>query len=600
MGDQSLRSDHAGDLRTGDTGREIRLAGWVASRRDLGGVYFLLIRDASGVAQVVIDPQADPVAGEIARGLRDEYCITVTGTVRERPDGTVNPDMATGEIEVLASGVTVLSPADPLPFQIDDRAEADEARRLEYRYLDLRRPRVAANLVARSRGISSMRRSMESQGFLEVETPTLIRSTPEGARDMLVPSRLRKGSFYALPQSPQLFKQLLMIGGVERYYQIARCYRDEDFRADRQLEFTQLDIEGAFWGQDDVLATIEAVMVEVVGDLRGIELQTPFPRLTYRESIERYGTDKPDTRFGMEIRDLGEVFGSTGFKAFSGVLAGGGVVRGINAGPLGLSRSGLDSLGEIAREAGAKGLAWLVVDDDGSLRSPITKFLDETEIEGLKEAFAAGSGDTLLVVADGEEIAAPVLDRLRRHLGRPDGQDDLNFLWVVDFPVFEKNPDGSLAPAHHPFTAPHDVEEMADDPEHALSRAYDLVLNGSELGSGSVRIHDPAVQRKVFQVLGIEEDEAESRFGWFLEALRYGTPPHAGFAVGIDRLISILQDEPNIREIIPFPKTQTGVDPLSASPTPVADTQLGELGLELLPGVRAAAEEEAGEPASDG
>ena len=441
---------------------------------------------------------------------------------------------------------------------------------------------------------------MESQGFLEVETPTLIRSTPEGARDVLVPSRLRKGSFYALPQSPQLFKQLLMIGGVERYYQIARCYRDEDFRADRQLEFTQLDIEGSFWGQDDLLAPSEAVIVEVVRDLRDIELQTPFPRLTYSESMARYGTDKPDTRFGMEIRDLGEVFDSTGFKAFSGVLAGGGVVSGINAGPLGLSRSGLDALGEIAQEAGAKGLAWLVVNDDGSLRSPIAKFLDETEIEGLKESFDAGEGDTLLVVADGEEIAAPVLDRLRRDLGRPDGQDDLNFLWVVDFPVFEKSPDGSLAPAHHPFTAPHDIDEMADDPEHALSRAYDLVLNGSELGSGSVRIHDPAVQRKVFEVLGIEEDEAESRFGWFLEALRYGTPPHAGFAVGIDRFISILRDEPNIREIIPFPKTQTGVDPLTGSPTGVAEAQLGELGLELLPDVRPAAEEEAGESASDG
>jgi len=600
VGDQPLRSDHAGELRIGDAGRQVRLAGWVASRRDLGGVYFLLFRDASGVVQVVIDPQADPAAGEIARDLRDEYCIAVTGTVRERPDGTVNPDMATGEIELLASEVAVLSPADPLPFQIDDRAEADEVRRLKYRYLDLRRPRMAANLMARSRGISAMRRSMESQGFLEVETPTLIRSTPEGARDVLVPSRLRKGSFYALPQSPQLFKQLLMIGGVERYYQIARCYRDEDFRADRQLEFTQLDIEGSFWGQDDVLATIEAVIVEVVRDLRGIEIQTPFPRLTYRESMERYGTDKPDTRFGMEIGDLGEVFSSTGFKAFSGVLARGGVVRGINAGPLGLSRSALDALGDVAKEAGAKGLAWLVVNDDGSLRSPMAKFLDGAEIEALKGAFGAGVGDTLLVVADAEEIAAPVLDRLRRHLGRPEGQDELNFLWVVDFPVFEKSPDGSLTPAHHPFTAPHDVEEMASDPEHALSRAYDLVLNGSELGSGSVRIHDPAVQRKVFEVLGIAEEEAESRFGWFLEALRYGTPPHAGFAVGIDRFISILQDEPNIREIIPFPKTQTGVDPLTESPTAVAETQLEELGLALLPDVPAAAGEGAGEPASDG
>jgi len=589
MGDQPVRSDRAGELRTTDDGREVRLAGWVASRRDLGGVYFLLVRDASGVVQVIIDPQADPAAGEIAKDLRDEYCVAVTGKVRPRPEGTVNPEMPTGEIEVAVSALTVLSPSDPLPFQIDDRADVDEARRLKWRYLDLRRPRMTANLIARSRGVAAMRRSLEGGGFLEVETPTLIRSTPEGARDVLVPSRLRPGSFYALPQSPQLFKQLLMIGGVERYYQVARCYRDEDFRSDRQLEFTQLDIEGSFWGRDDVLATLEKVMVEVVRDLRGIELETPFPRLTYRESIERYGTDKPDTRFGLEIHDLGAVFSDTGFKAFAGVLESGGVVRGINGGPLGLSRSGLDGLGEIAKEAGAKGLAWFIVEEDGSLRSPIAKFLSEAEIAALIGAFDASPGDTLLVVADGEEIVAPSLDRIRRRVGGADDHEELRFLWVIDFPVFEKSADGSLAPAHHPFTAPHDVDEMGSDPGRALSHAYDLVLNGSELGSGSVRIHDPAVQRRVFEILGIEEGEAESRFGWFLEALRYGTPPHAGFAVGIDRLVSILQGEANIREIIPFPKTQTGGDPLTESPTGVSAEQLAELGLEKL------AEEQDGE-----
>jgi len=596
MGGQPLRSDRAGELRIADDGREVRLAGWVASRRDLGGVYFLLIRDASGVAQVVIDPQADPAAGEIAKDLRDEYCVTVTGTVRPRPEGTANPDMPTGEIEVAASEVSVLSPSDPLPFQIEDRADVDEARRLKWRYLDLRRPRITANLIARSRGVSAMRRSLEGQGFLEVETPTLIRSTPEGARDVLVPSRLRPGSFYALPQSPQLFKQLLMIGGVERYYQVARCYRDEDFRSDRQLEFTQLDIEGSFWGRDDVLATLEQVIVEVVRDLRGIELEPPFPRLTYRESLERYGTDKPDTRFGMEIQDLGRVFSATGFKAFAGVLESGGVVRGINGGGLGLSRSGLDGLADIAKEAGAKGLAWLIVEEDGSLRSPITKFLSTTETAALVEVFEAVPGDTLLMVADGEEIVAPALDRIRRQVGGPEDHDELHFLWVIDFPVFEKSADGSLAPAHHPFTAPHDVAEMGDDPERALSHAYDLVLNGSELGSGSVRIHDPAVQRRVFEILGIEEAEAEGRFGWFLEALRYGTPPHAGFAVGVDRLISILQGEPNIREIIPFPKTQTGGDPLTQSPTGVSADQLAELGLRLL----APAEADSSEADSNG
>jgi aspartyl-tRNA synthetase len=599
VAESPLRDTAAGELRAVDAGRDVRLAGWVASRRDLGGVYFLLVRDASGVVQVVIDPQADPAAGEIAKDLRDEYCVAVSGTVRLRPEGTLNPGMPTGEVEVAASEVLVLSPADPLPFQIDDRAEVEEARRLRYRYLDLRRSRMAGNLVARSRAISAMRRALEPRGFLDVETPTLIRSTPEGARDVLVPSRLRQGSFYALPQSPQLFKQLLMIGGVDRYYQIARCYRDEDFRADRQLEFSQLDLEGAFWGQDDVLATLEAVMVEVVGDLRGITLATPFPRLTYREAVDRYGTDKPDTRFGLEIVDLSEVFGTTGFKAFAGVLADGGVVRGINAGPLGLSRAGLDGLAETARETGAKGLAWMVVEDDGSLRSSIAKFLTEEEIAGIRRAFGGSAGDTFLIVADRPEVVAPALDRLRRDLGRPEDHDELHFLWVVDFPVFEKAPDGSLAPAHHPFTSPHDVEEMAADPENALSNAYDLVLNGTELGSGSVRIHDPAVQRRVFEILGIGDEEAESRFGWFLEALRYGTPPHAGFAVGIDRLVSILQNEPNIREIIPFPKTQTGMDPLTGSPTGVSDDQLEELGLAVRPGARDAGEDDPGGDAPD-
>jgi len=338
------------------------------------------------------------------------------------------------------------------------------------------------------------------------------------------------------------------------------------------------------------------VIVEVVRDLRGIELEPPFPRLTYRESLERYGTDKPDTRFGMEIQDLGRVFSATGFKAFAGVLESGGVVRGINGGGLGLSRSGLDGLADIAKEAGAKGLAWLIVEEDGSLRSPITKFLSTTETAALVEVFEAVPGDTLLMVADGEEIVAPALDRIRRQVGGPEDHDELHFLWVIDFPVFEKSADGSLAPAHHPFTAPHDVAEMGDDPERALSHAYDLVLNGSELGSGSVRIHDPAVQRRVFEILGIEEAEAEGRFGWFLEALRYGTPPHAGFAVGVDRLISILQGEPNIREIIPFPKTQTGGDPLTQSPTGVSADQLAELGLRLL----APAEADSSEADSNG
>jgi aspartyl-tRNA synthetase len=581
MGDEPLRTDAAGALRTADVGRSVRVAGWVNTRRDHGGVVFVDLRDASGIVQVVVRPDEAPGLDDLAHRLRDEYCIAVTGTVRERDPDNVNPEMATGGGEVVASDMKLLSAAAALPFQIDDRAEVDEVRRLAYRYLDLRRPRMATNLRARSRAVTAMRRSMESQGFLEIETPTLIKSTPEGARDFLVPSRLRQGSFYALPQSPQLFKQLLMVAGVERYYQIARCYRDEDFRADRQVEFTQLDLEGAFWGQDDVFEALEGVMAEVVRELKGVEIPTPFPRLTYAEAMASYGTDKPDVRFGMAFADLGEVLAETGFQAFAGVLADGGVVRGFNAGDQGLSRA-------------AKGLVWAVAEDDGSLRSPVAKFLSDAEIAGIRSTLDAAPGDLLVIVADRARVAGGVLDDLRRHLGQPGGHDELRFLWVTDFPVFEKMPDGRLAPAHHPFTAPVDITEMEESPETAISKAYDLVLNGAELGSGSVRIHDSDTQRRVFTVLGISDEEAEQRFGWFLRALRYGTPPHAGFAVGIDRLVSILQDEPNIREVIPFPKTQTGTDPLTESPTPVGDDQLRELGLDLRPEVRAALEEDRG------
>jgi aspartyl-tRNA synthetase len=447
---------------------------------------------------------------------------------------------------------------------------------------------MAGNLRARSSAIKAMRRVMDAEGFLEVETPTLIASTPEGARDMLVPSRLRKGQFYALPQSPQLFKQLLMIGGVERYYQIAKCYRDEDFRADRQVEFAQLDFEGAFWGQAEVLETLELITSAVVEELRGASIGLPIPRLTYEDVMTRFGTDKPDLRFGMEITDLGSAFASTEFKAFSEVLASGGSVRGINGGKLGLARSGLAALVARAQELGAKAVVWMVVEDDGTLRSPVAKFLSEGEQSDIARLLDAGPGDTLLIVADRTRTVLHVLGELRLHIGRPEGNDDLAFAFIVDFPVFEVDDDGNLAPAHHPFTAPADLDDLVRNPETALSRSYDLVLNGSELGSGSVRIHDPATQRKVFEVMGISDDEAEARFGWFLEALRYGTPPHAGFAIGIDRMVSILQDEPNIREIIPFPKTQTGADPLTGSPGHVTEDQLFELGIDVRPEIREA------------
>ena len=581
MGETPMKDRGAGTLRTDDVGKQVALAGWVNARRDHGGVVFVDLRDASGVVQVVLNPEDAPADEATIHGLRLEFCVAVTGTVRNRDDDKINPDLPTGTIEVGASRLEVLSSADPLPFQIDDRIDVDEGLRLQYRYLDLRRPSMAGNLVARSLAIRAIRDVMDGRGFLDVETPTLIASTPEGARDMLVPSRLRKGNFYALPQSPQLFKQLLMIAGVERYYQIARCYRDEDTRADRQIEFTQLDFEGSFWGQEEVLETLETIAIAATKALRGFEPAAPFPRMTWREAMDRYGTDKPDIRFGMELLDLGSIFEGTGFKAFAGVLAAGGTVRGINAGALELSRSGLDALVSRAQELGAKGLVWIVVEDDESLRSPVAKFLSDAEQRGLRDELGADSGDVLLIVADEPGVALPVLGQIRLELGQPADHDELAYLFVVDFPVFELNEDGDFVPLHHPFTAPVDVQQMRDDPGHAISKAYDLVVNGSELGSGSVRIHDAAVQAQVFETLGISKAEAETRFGWFLEALRYGTPPHAGFAIGIDRLVAILQNAPNIREVIPFPKTQTGADPLTGSPSRVAEDQLRDLGIEV-------------------
>ncbi len=581
------RSTHGGVLRATDIGTEVRLAGWVATRRDHGGVVFVDLRDASGVVQVVLNPENAPASEDVLRSLRNEFCITVTGVVRERPEGNKNPELPTGEIEIGVSKLEVLSPADTLPFQVDERFDADEARRLRYRYLDLRRERMSANLRARSEAIRAMRRVLDERDFLEVETPTLVVSTPEGARDMLVPSRLRPGQFYALPQSPQLYKQLLMVAGVERYYQIARCYRDEDFRSDRQVEFTQLDLEGSFWDQDDVLETLEAIAARVVKDVRGIDIPRPIPRMSYADAMARYGTDKPDVRFGMEIVDLGGVFAGSEFRAFSGAIADGGAVRGINVGNQGLSRAGFDKLVAEAKDLGAKGLVWMVGEDDGSLRSPVTKFLAPEELAGVASALSVTAGDAVLIVADAAEVVGAVLGELRLQLGQPGNHDELQFLFIVDFPVFEKTPDGRLAPAHHPFTAPLDVAEMRNSPETAISRSYDMVLNGVELGSGSVRIHDPELQAQVFEVLGISPDQAQSRFGWFLEALRYGTPPHAGFAIGVDRMVSILQNEQNIREVMPFPKTQTGADPLTGAPGVVEDAQLEELGIDVRPEVRA-------------
>lgn len=574
-----MRSHTASQIGLETVGTVVTLAGWVDRRRHHGGVVFVDLRDHTGKVQVVMDPAGIPASAE----LRREFCVQVRGETVRRPEGSENPEMASGMVEVEVSELTILSRSDELPFLIEDRVNAEELLRLEYRYLDLRRPRMARNLRARSEALRTVRRTLEDMGFWEVETPTLIRSTPEGARDLLVPSRHNPGSFYALPQSPQIYKQLLMVAGVSRYYQMCRCYRDEDFRSDRQLEFTQIDIEGSFWGQEDVLAAVEKVIVAVAAALRPDQtLDLPFRRLTYREAMSRYGTDKPDLRFGMEIVDLSEVFGDTGFQAFARVLAGGGVVRGINAGQIGMSRARADALIEKARQFGAGGLVWMVVEEDGSLRSPVAKFLSDAELEGVSRRLVGARGDALLLVADTERTAAETLGRLRSELGEPDDPDRLEFLWVVDFPMFEER-EGKITFLHHPFTSPVDTEMMAERPLDAAARAYDLVLNGVELGSGSVRIHDSEVQRRVFEILGISDAEAEERFGWFIRALRYGTPPHAGFAVGFDRLVAVLCGVASIREIIPFPKTQTGAEPLSRSPASVSNRQLKELGISVDP-----------------
>jgi aspartyl-tRNA synthetase len=580
---EEMRSHGAGTISLSDVGSEVTIAGWVQRRRDHGGVAFFDLRDATGLVQVVADPGEHPAVA----GLRMEFCVQVKGTVRERPKGTENADLDTGDVEIGAAEVIVLAPAKALPFMIDERTDVDERTRLQYRYLDLRRPRMAANLRTRSRVTAAIRGTLDELGFLEVETPTLVNSTPEGARDMLVPSRHRQGEFYALPQSPQLFKQLLMISGVERYFQIARCYRDEDTRADRQLEFTQLDLEGSFWGRDDVLNTIERVLAATVKEIRGEDVSLPFPRLTWHEAMNRYGIDKPDLRFGMEIVDLTEHLAETEFGVFKRAIDGGGTVRGINAGAQEWSRARADGLTERAKDLGAGGLVWMVVETDGSLRSPVAKYLSEDETKAMKDALDAGPGDVLLITADRWKTAVQVLGALRNEMGRPSGHDELAFLWVIDFPLFEEDEDGSITFSHHPFTSPASIDEMREHPETAISKAYDAVLNGVELGSGSIRIHDPQVQRQVFEILGIDAETAERRFGWFLEALEYGTPPHGGFAFGIDRLVMVLQGEASIREVIPFPKTQTGVDPMTGAPTWVEETQLAELGIDLTPASRA-------------
>jgi aspartyl-tRNA synthetase len=573
-----MRTDYCGELRADDVGRDVAVCGWVARRREHGEhLAFLDVRDRTGIVQCVVDGAHD---------LRSEYVVRVTGTVRLRPEGTVNPNLPTGEVEVGPCEVEVLNVAEPPPFPIDERTEVDETLRLRHRYVDLRAERMQRNLRVRATVNSAIRRSMERQGFTEVETPMLIASTPEGARDFVVPSRLSQGSFYALPQSPQLFKQLCMVGGVDRYYQIARCLRDEDLRADRQFEFMQLDAEASFVSQSEVLDFISDAVAEATESVTG---QRPgaIPSMTWHEARERFGSDKPDVRFGMELVELTPIFAETSFNAFKAPC-----VKGIRVtGGGSTTRNQLDALTDRAKQWGAKGLVWMRVSSGRALESPVAKFLTERELSALGTTLDAAEGDLLLLVADDLPIVCHVLGLLRLELGRPPvTEGGFNYLWVVDFPMFESlDETGRPVPAHHPFTMPHPEDhallDRAEGDELLAIRAqsYDLVLNGWELGSGSVRIHRSDIQSRVFDLLGISPEEARLKFGFLLDAFRFGAPPHAGFAFGIDRLTALLAGEDNIREVIAFPKTQSGTDPLTSAPTPLSPEQLTELGLRLLP-----------------
>ncbi|MFC4786189.1 aspartate--tRNA ligase [Nocardioides sp. MAHUQ-72] len=581
-----IRTHDAGALRADHVGQTVTLAGWVGRRRDHGGVAFLDLREASGVVQVVVRDE------EVAHHLRSEYCILVSGEVSLRPEGNANPNLPSGEIEVIAKDVEVLSASAPLPFPIDEHVEVGEEARLKHRYLDLRRPGPNQALRLRSKVNKAARDVLDEHGFVEIETPTLTRSTPEGARDFLVPARLQPGSWYALPQSPQLFKQLLMVAGMERYYQIARCYRDEDFRADRQPEFTQLDIEMSFVEQDDVLAVAEEILV-ALWKLIGYDVPTPLPRMTYAESMARYGSDKPDLRMGQELVDCTAYFKDTPFRVFQAPYVGAVVMPG----GAGQPRKQLDAWQEWAKQRGAKGLAYVLVQEDGELTGPVSKNITDEEKAGLAAHTGAQPGDCIFFAAGPVKSSRALLGAARLEIGRRCGlidEDAWSFLWVLDAPLFEPTADatesGDVAlgysawtAVHHAFTSPQDLESFDQDPGNALAWAYDIVCNGNEIGGGSIRIHREDVQKRVFEVMGIGEAEAEEKFGFLLEAFKYGAPPHGGIAFGWDRIVALLSGSDSIRDVIAFPKSGGGFDPLTAAPAPITPEQRKEAGVDAKP-----------------
>ena len=575
-----LKDAHCGLLRKTDAGKVVTLCGWVHRRRDHGGLIFVDLRDRSGLVQVVFDPETSRENFALAEKLRSEFCVRITGEVSIRPEGLENKEIATGDIEVKAQKLEILSQSQVLPFAVDTRVDVDENVRLKYRYLDLRREELQKNLILRHNITKAVRDFLDNDGFLEIETPMLTKSTPEGARDYLVPSRVNPGSFYALPQSPQIFKQLLMVSGFEKYFQIARCFRDEDLRKDRQPEFTQIDIEMSFIDEEDIYDLIERMFVYVFDKVLGIKLDAPFPRMPYAEAMERFGADKPDTRFGMELVDLSDIARECGFKVFRDAVENGGQVKGLLVkGCADYTRKQLDDLTLLAQELGAKGLAYILYKED-EVKSPIVKFFSEEEIGRILERMNAEKGDLILFVADKKEVVAAVLGRLRLDLGEALGlvpHDKMNFLWIVDWPLLEWDSDEKRYVAvHHPFTSPKSPD-FDKDPGNALAKAYDLVLNGVELGGGSIRIHDAEVQSRLFRTLGISDEEAEEKFGFLLKAFKFGPPPHGGIAFGLDRMIWLLAGADSIRDVIAFPKTQKATCLLTEAPSSVDPRQLREL-----------------------